>query len=721
MAVDTDLEDVNQTTVYIPFNDSGSTNILSVRKNVAEIDGSDDVDSDAAPPSLFPERDLPQGCELRFQACRAAWGKCLKRMQELIHSLHVPVVESIVEQVKKSYTDELPGLPYPELPVVSVTSSSTSSSLFEEISFRLEENTDELFEDTNDHFVTHVFPSDCTTITGAMKTIVSGFVSRSPTGGQDIKRKPSTSLAAYDIALLEAWYRAVCDARDDRHHRSRLVVIMHDFEQLEPQVVQDMFEICSSYIPRLPLVFILALASPPSPSYIRATYPHSMLALLRVRDCPFPLAEKSLHNILLETFFDPTFEPEIMMGPTTIDFAVEFFTRHSSSLDGLLSILHLTHMKHFEEPLSVLAPAQALGRSEDAAKVLLTPDAFPFLNALFARVHKSTLIVPVEHATSWRSATVDSLLSLTETARDSFRMRAKLLRVAFRLVLRVRQFMLAHGYKAGDQTVPDLMCLALRGRLGSVYGYLCSIARELPATQLEDFVRAVHSFFEDIPEDVRAEEDEVISRVETAYKMLGRNASAQDISGPLGNWLSEYFKLRIVALEDAPLWDIWYTGSTPFPSELINPSPRASILAGLIHPQDYVSPGQRSGDDDDDDLPDISILFKGYLESAKMINVYDWFESFVVFLEARKRRVGKNCIPDGANGNSRTPSRKKGKQKQVEDEVVHEDAGEDEEGWHTEVQARFIRALQELDYLGFIKHTGRKADHVMRTVFDSPE
>ncbi|KAG2347282.1 hypothetical protein BDR05DRAFT_981335 [Suillus weaverae] len=705
MAVDTDLEDVNQTTVYIPFNDS------------------DDADIDATPPSLFPERDFHQGCQLRFQACIAAWGKCLKRMQELIHSLHMPVVESVVEQVKKSYTDELPGLPYPELPVISVTSSSTSSSLFDEISFRLEESTDELFEDTNNHFVTHVFPNDCTTITGTMKTIVSGFVSRSPTGGQDIKRKPSTSLAAYDIALLEAWYGSVCDARDNLHHRSRLVVIMHDFEQLEPQVVQDMFEICSSHIPRLPLVFILALASPPSPSYIRATYPHTMLALLRVRDYPFPLAEKSLHNILLETFFDPTFEPEIMIGPTIIDFAVEFFTRHSSSLDGLLSILQLAHMKHFEEPLSVLAPAQALGRSKDAAKVLLTPDAFPFLDALFARVHESTLITPVEHATSWRSATVDSLLSSVETARDAFRMRAKLLRVAFRLLLRVRQFMLVHGHKTvqDDQTVPDLMCLALRGRLGSVYGDLCSMVRKLAAAQLEDFVRVVHDFFEDVPEDVKAEEDEVISRVETAYNMLGRGTSAQDISSPLGNWLSEYFKSRIVALEDAPLWDIWYTGSTPFPSELINPSPRASILAGLIHPRDYVSPGQWSRDDEDDDLPDISILFKGYLESAKMINVYDWFESFLVFLEARKRRVGNTRIPDGANGTSRSPSRKKGKQKQVEDEVVDEDAGEGEEEWLVEVQARFIRALQELDYLGFIKHTGRKADHVMRTVFDSPE
>ena len=38
------------------------------------------------------------------------------------------------------------------------------------------------------------------------------------------------------------------------------------------------------------------------------------------------------------------------------------------------------------------------------------------------------------------------------------------------------------------------------------------------------------------------------------------------------------------------------------------------------------------------------------------------------------------------------------------------------ERWKVEVFARFIRALHELDYLGFIKHTKRngKADHMLR-------
>ncbi|KAI5994481.1 hypothetical protein EDD15DRAFT_2260579, partial [Pisolithus albus] len=44
-----------------------------------------------------------------------------------------------------------------------------------------------------------------------------------------------------------------------------------------------------------------------------------------------------------------------------------------------------------------------------------------------------------------------------------------------------------------------------------------------------------------------------------------------------------------------------------------------------------------------------------------------------------------------------------------------------EENWRLEVQAaRFIRALHELDCVGFIRRTNRRADHVMCTMFDTP-
>lgn len=103
-------------------------------------------------------------------------------------------------------------------------------------------------------------------------------------------------------------------------------------------------------------------------------------------------------------------------------------------------------------------------------------------------------------------------------------------------------------------------------------------------------------------------------------------------------------------------------------------------------------------------MPDVSILFNRYLDSGKKVNVYDWFESFQSVLETQRKemKTPKKMSP-----------KKRGKQKQKE--VVDEDT---EEKWKIEVQARFMRALQELDHLGFIKHVGKKGDVVQRTVFE---
>ena len=98
-----------------------------------------------------------------------------------------------------------------------------------------------------------------------------------------------------------------------------------------------------------------------------------------------------------------------------------------------------------------------------------------------------------------------------------------------------------------------------------------------------------------------------------------------------------------------------------------------------------------------------------------MINVYDWFESFQTILETQRMELRTRSSNDKRQ-KTRTPSpRKRGKMKQPPPETE-----EDLERWKVEVNARFIRALHELDYLGFIKHIKRKAkaDHVLRTLFD---
>lgn len=69
--------------------------------------------------------------------------------------------------------------------------------------------------------VAHLYPADCTNIMSAMKSMIQGFISGRPGGlysylrfarnqflSTSVGAKPrsNTSLAAYDIELLKAWY-----------------------------------------------------------------------------------------------------------------------------------------------------------------------------------------------------------------------------------------------------------------------------------------------------------------------------------------------------------------------------------------------------------------------------------------------------------------------------------------------------------------------------------
>jgi len=115
------------------------------------------------------------------------------------------------------------------------------------------------------------------------------------------------------------------------------------------------------------------------------------------------------------------------------------------------------------------------------------------------------------------------------------------------------------------------------------------------------------------------------------------------------------------------------------------------------------------------ELSDTSILFKGYLEAGRMINVFDWYQSFAAVLETQRQKrleIGDQVDDSPSDGAVRDLT-------QSNNDGVMEELGN--EKWEMEVQARFIRGIHELDFMGFLKHTGRKPDHVTRTVFDVSE
>ncbi|EED85273.1 predicted protein [Postia placenta Mad-698-R] len=130
------------------------------------------------------------------------------------------------------------------------------------------------------------------------------------------------------------------------------------------------------HIPELPLVYILAMSSPPSPSFLHTTYSRSTLALLSIHKFSAPLNVELIDELVEKTFCDPNFEPAVMLGPGSLGFLADFVSRHTASVDATLTIIQLALMKHFTEPLTIFIESSTLGLRNErlAGQKLDQPD-----------------------------------------------------------------------------------------------------------------------------------------------------------------------------------------------------------------------------------------------------------------------------------------------------------------------------------------------------------
>lgn len=111
--------------------------------------------------------------------------------------------------------------------------------------------------------------------------------------------------------------------------------------------------------------------------------------------------------------------------------------------------------------------------------------------------------------------------------------------------------------------------------------------------------------------------------------------------------------------------------------------PRGSFFTAMRNPQN-VCPGITEAI-----LPDTAIAYRLLAEGGRLKNIYDWYNTFCSIRTA-------NAVERDEHGNIRG--------------LV--------EIPQAELQARFARACSELEFLGLMKYTNRKTDHVMRLIFE---
>lgn len=182
----------------------------------------------------------------------------------------------------------------------------------------------------------------------------------------------------------------------------------------------------------------------------------------------------------------------------------------------------------------------------------------------------------------------------------------------------------------------------------------------------------------------------ITNRFELKAKLL-EAAKTQKVVSPFSQKLSETIKIfenfisqNLLPLTKAPpLIELFVFADHLTIKQHIMGVPRAAVHQALNNPAYYLQCECCENENDDTQLlpsmPDVSIVYKLHLECGKMINMFDWLQSFKTV---------------------------------VDDDTLEEE--DDDMTVDPKIQARFTRAVAELQFLGFIKPTNKKTDHVQR-------
>ncbi|XP_011865960.1 PREDICTED: origin recognition complex subunit 3 [Vollenhovia emeryi] len=180
--------------------------------------------------------------------------------------------------------------------------------------------------------------------------------------------------------------------------------------------------------------------------------------------------------------------------------------------------------------------------------------------------------------------------------------------------------------------------------------------------------------------------EEKLSRMQLKEKLLkmsqqqSRSAYKQAQFDLIDYLDRKVFSVHLIDPSRVTAHEIFCYGDGNQAKHHIRGSLRAAMHTGLSDPQMYLDCDCCKLENDDDiprTLPDLSIIYKLHLESRKLINMYDWLQAFLTIVD---------------------PQAQSTEQRDVDPQL----------------QARFTQAVAALQFLGFIKTSRRKTDHVKR-------
>ncbi|XP_031436874.1 origin recognition complex subunit 3 isoform X2 [Clupea harengus] len=672
---------------------------------------------------------------IRVNICQRLWDMTKSETEMLQDELNKKILDSLLEFIKKcassfqsqmnDWASLMRASEIPTAALVLGVNVPDHDMTFQSLSVLLQQSVTP--------FVVSVQAKECTALKHLMQKVLERLIGVDVAVDDDDEDGGQRSAPVHQkrvhcsLSSLCDWYSSVTKKYETSPGKKRtsmakdmiskppIVIIFKDLEAFNPRVLQDFIVICSRYIQKLPLMFIFGIAT--SPSTIQHMLPHSVSSLLCIElfqslSCTQHLATV-VDKLVLNTEFP------FKLSGKVLQVLVSIFLYHDFSVRNFIKGLQLALVEHFHsQPLSVLCcpkkealdHAQKLSHQEverirqlpsfmryvenqepqkqvelltndgcvkEVCKILMKAlrkyhkNYYPILRCLHTltsslpkyplgkqirEIHISCLEKNV-----WETEEYDSAMQLLKLmAKDE-------------LVALLQKCVVILSSSKSKK---------MKAALGQLQNYLAKFD-QLDTLSAEEVMQEAVSPEKDLQKktDLFQLQKTLLERKET--RRTKKMTPFEVLRNQILEFVDSLVRAHLVPPESQPLNEVCYYGSSGVLRRHLNATPRTSIQTALSHPYYYL---QHEGLKTDSGTfsnaaPDICIVHKLHLECGRLINLFDWLEAYSTVVSAAE---GKD--PDSSDYGK-------------VDELKH---------------ARFIQAVSELEFLGFVKSTKMKTDHVAR-------
>ncbi|KAJ2416835.1 Origin recognition complex subunit 3 [Coemansia sp. RSA 2530] len=691
---------------------------------------------------LFQGKEPVESMELRQKLFNEMWEPLEQLLVDTERQVNQVGVSDVCSYVNSSYTrvesvekgqlDQ----PFAEMSTAVAfagVNTGDHSKLFESLQAQLA---------AGGHHVALLESQYCTSLAGMLKCMLDQVLGSLDEGQRATGNTRTTAIAgaktiSYDMGLLKLRWDEASDGANSRS--SRVVVILQDFEGFAPMVVDDFVRIATSYCQSVPIVVVLGLAT--SYESIHQSLTKASISMLNVEKFNLQRSKECIDAAIQSVFIRAT--DTLSFGAEAYKSLLDQFLLYNFSITSFVKKLKFAAMDFFyAHPLSVLAsmlqcsaggvlsvrdcpirlsPEQAeLIRMQKSVQRFLeqqledTGDRNHFRLALSNDDYLQKTVLPqlLRRLVSFRAGYclgIDLVTALQEMVPESLQ---KPIRTLHYYGIGQRFDDCAH-WKALSAVMRRMKASdmeRLLARLGDVadsaaivdWDFATKDGLDIP--QLLRQSKALLTNPEALAKPGSTDSGEPSKRIRTRTDMENRpfllfdNSSSDQMLSALDKCCANIETILRACLspyQSAPLYEVFYYKHSLLLDTTFSAQPRAAVQAALGKTAYYIdcdcckavtcdSDGSDMASEDGDDqrvmpsMHDTSIAYRLHQECGRMINLYDWHSAFssVVEGESSKERGSLPC--------------------------------------QRAIQARFMRAVEEMRLLGFIKSTQRKTDHVIR-------